>query len=454
MIDLFKENEYALLFNIIDYFNIFNDNGKLKTYLPSTFTLFSEKEAFNYLANDYKYGMEYERKAKAFAYIKYLSINPNPNPNHLQSWMRFVCNVCSNSYNLANYTDTFCTSIAGLNYLYEEDIVATASTKDLTILATLDLSQIEEEMLKMSLSSDADWNDALISAENELAYFEGHLRYPLVECCDVKASDFSNTAKRVAFEKYVSKIAAIFPDANGCCCENELIRAMLSKGNYLMFFSSNNTLLKNADRDNSWRRFLKERPDGNNAYHPFGAVSCDKRDYFKAVIDDPAFNNSNVPDSLIFIANSRAEDVPMWRKLIIDCPYILKNTDVIALGKDRFIRWNNDTTEYSHKKDSEDNYEIDLIPGSAITGYHAELFSLVKYYELKEKPLSALGIANYHKAKTNIEQPYLFFGSGENPIVKVFYQDNNCFRIILADGTEKCDIAYADVETELLKIMP
>ena len=65
--------------------------------------------------------MEYEKKAKAFAYIDYLSNNPSPNPDHLEAWMHFVCNVCSNSYNLANYTDTFCTSIAGLHYLCCED---------------------------------------------------------------------------------------------------------------------------------------------------------------------------------------------------------------------------------------------------------------------------------------------------------------------------------------------
>lgn len=454
LIELLKENNYAFLFKIIDYFNIFNDDGKLKTYLPASFTLFSEKETFYSITNDYKFGMEYEKKAKAFAYIDYLSNNPSPNPDHLEAWMHFVCNVCSNSYNLANYTDTFCTSIAGLHYLCCEDIVSEIAQKDLSVLATLDIPQIEEEILKMKLSSNPSWGNAIDNAEKDLSYFEGRLRYPLIECCGVDENDIADIQKIALFIDYVEKIASIFINASGCPFESELIRAMLSKGDYLMYFNSNNTLLKNADRDNSWRRFLKEKASDNNAYHPYGMVSCDLRDYFRSVIDDPLFDKSNAKSSLLAIAQARDSSIPMWRKLIIDCADILNNTEVNALGKDRFLRWNNETTQYPHKKDSEDNYEIDLIPGSAITGYHAELFSLCKYYELKGKTFGALGSVIYQRAKTNIEQPYFYLGNEDEPIVKVMYQDDCCFRFLMADGTEECNIAFDDVEARLLAINP
>ena len=336
LIELLKENNYTFLFKIIDYFNIFNDDGKLKTYLPASFTLFSEKETFYSITNDYKFGMEYEKKAKAFAYIDYLSNNPAPNPEHLEAWMHFVCNVCSNSYNLANYTDTFCTSIAGLHYLCCEDIVSEIGQKDLSVLATLDIPQIEEEILKMKLSSNPSWKNAIDDAEKDLSYFEGRLRYPLIECCGVDENDITDLQKIACFIDYVEKIASIFKNASGCPFESELIRAMLSKGDYLMYFNSNNTLLKNADRDNSWRRFLKEKASDNNAYHPYGMVSCDLRDYFRAVIDDPLFDKSNAKSSLLAIAQARDSSIPMWRKLIIDCADILNNTEVNALGKDRF----------------------------------------------------------------------------------------------------------------------
>ncbi len=454
LVELFKENNYAFLFKIIDYFNIFNDEGKLKTYLSTTFTLFSEKESFYAITNDYKFGMEYEKKAKAFAYVDYLVNNPSPNSEHLEAWMHFVCNVCSNSYNLANYTDTFCTSVAGLHYLCCEDIVSEISQKDLSALSTLDIPQIEEEILKMKLSANSLWKNAIVNAEEELSYFEGRLRYPLIECCSVDESCVANLQKVNDFIEYSRKIASIFTDSSGCPFENDLIRAMLSKGDYLMYFNSNNTLLKNVDRDNSWRRFLKEKANDNNAYHPYGMVSCDLRDYFRAVIDDPKFDKSNAKSSLISIAQARDNSIPMWRKLLIDCADILNNTEVIAFGKDRFLRWNNETTQYPHKKDNEDNYEIDLIPGSAITGYHAELFSLSKYYELKGKSFGSLGSVCYQRAKTNIEQPYFYLGNEEKPTVKVMYQDNCCFRFLMADGTEKCDITFDDVESRLLAINP
>lgn len=451
LIEMFSENDYAFLFNIIDYFNIFNDNGKLKIYLPASFKLFDEREAFLYLTNDYKYGMEYERKAKLFAYVKYLSLNPQPDQELLSNWMRFVCHICSNSYNLANYTDTFCTSLAGLNYLYDQDIAKAITSKDISVIVTLDIPQIEEEILKIKLSANADWKTAIDNAEYKLSYFEGCLRYPLIECCQVDESHVSDTAKRALFEKYIEKIAAVFPNESGCDCENELIKALLAKGNYMMYFSSNNTLLKNADRDNSWRRYLKEKPD---AYHPFGQIGCDERDFFKAILDDSTFDPVNVKGSLNSIAKARDNSIPMWRKLIIDCGDILENTDVVAWGKDRFVRWNNDVTEYPHKKDSEDNYEIDLIPGSAITGYHAELFSLAKYYELKGKSFNTWGMPKYARAKTNVEQPYFYLGEAEQPFVKVMYQDDNCFRFVFDNGTEKMAVAYTDVEKELLTVAP
>jgi hypothetical protein len=220
-----------------------------------------------------------------------------------------------------------------------------------------------------------------------------------------------------------------------------------------MYFNSSNTFLKNADRDNSWRRYLKAAPDSEtNAWHPHTTVTGDTRDYFKEVIDDPLFDANDVENSLHAIAQNHSKDIPMWRKLIIACPDVLCNTSVTALGSNRFIRWNTERTQYGHKKDCADNYEIDLLPGTAITGYHAELFSLCKYYELKDKTFGNRGNVKYQRTKTNINQPYLYLGSEEAPDVMVFYQDDGCFRFVFKDGTELLDIAYADVESKLASL--
>lgn len=444
-IGIFRENDYSFLFNLIDYFNMFNDDGKLKKYLPESFEQYNENEAFRYLINDYKYGMEYERKVKLFAYIKYLFLNPNPNQSKFLSWMRFVYNVCSNSYTIKNASYTFCSAIAALNYLYDADIVSSLPQKDLTGITVLETDQINEEILKMLLSSNMEWKSAIDDAEKKLSYFEGRLRYPLIECSGTTNIDVENLQKLYTFNDYVDKMAAIFSSPSGCEFENELIRALISKGNYLMYFKSNNTFLKNDDRDNSWRNYLKAK---HNPYHPFDKVDCDERDFFKAILDDALFDAKNAKESLKNIADSRSESIPMWRKLIIKHFDKISSEEYKSQGNDRNIRWN--TEALSHKKDSEDNYEIDLIPGSAITGYHTELFSRCKYFEIINSPSTLATAIHYKWEKTSVAQPYFYLGENEeNQLVKVFYQDNSCFRFIYNDGHEECNIPYDGVENKL-----
>lgn len=450
LVALFQESNYDFLFKLIDYFNIFNHNGKLNSYYCAAF----EKELFSHIANDYATDkMEYEWKARVFAYTRYLAQNPTPDKHKLEAWMRFVCNVCANSYTLPNGTDTFCTALAGINYLYCEDVKSEMPAKDLSkITAVLDISQIEEEILKIKLHNNENWRKAIDEAEERLEYFEGRLRYPLVDCCGVNEADNCNTAAVSRFNEYVTKIAAIFPDKAGCRCETSLIRALLAKGDYLMYFNSSNTFLKNAERDNSWRRYLKEQPSGSNAYRPYAEVTEDIRNYFREVIEDPLFDAKNVAASLETIAKARREDIPMWRKLVIDYPQVLDGTGVMSLGTDRFIRWNTDKTEHDRK--SQDNYEIDLLQSKKIFGYHAELFSLCKYYDLQGKTFGGLGEAKYKTTKTSRDTPCFYFGPEEAPIVSVLYQDNGCFKFVFSDETVPAisNVHYADVETTLSAI--
>lgn len=60
----------------------------------------------------------------------------------------------------------------------------------------------------------------------------------------------------------------------------------------------------------------------------------------------------------------------------------------------------------------------------------------------------------YTRAKTNVEQPYFYLGEAEQPFAKVMYQDDNSFRFVFDNGTEKKDVAYTEVENELLEVAP
>jgi hypothetical protein len=272
----------------------------------------------------------------------------------------------------------------------------------------------------------------------------------------VDASAVNDVHARATFQEYVNKMVAIFPTQNGCdrSWEISLIRALLSKGDYLMYFKSSNTFLQNNGRDNSWRRYLKEAPAQSfgdayrtNAWHPYSTPVCDIRCYFKEVIDDPQFDLTEPEKSLKQIAESRSDDLPMWRKLIIDQPKVLESIPTESFGTDRFIRWNEEKTE--HSMTDQNNYEIDLLHGKNIISRHAELFSLCKYFELQGKTFGAHGAVKYQTATSNQTTPHFYLGNEDAPVVKVFYQDDLCFRFVLADGNEITDIAYADVESRL-----
>lgn len=102
---------------------------------------------------------------------------------------------------------------------------------------------------------------------------------------------------------------------------------------------------------------------------------------------DPLFDKSNAKSSLLAIAQARDSSIPMWRKLIIDCADILNNTEVNALGKDRFLRWNNETTQYPHKKDSKITTKLILFQVLQSLAITQNYFRFVSIMNLKERLL-------------------------------------------------------------------
>lgn len=455
-IKLFKENDYSFLFNLIDYFNIFYETKGIKKYLPESFSLYNESEMFKIITDDHKNDLKYEDKAKLFAYIKYLFENPTPNTEHFVAWMKFICNVCNNSYTLHNYTDTFCNALAGIKYLYCENISQEIFSKNCQKVKTLDSWQIEEEILKIKLSENPKWKFAIDDAEKKLQYLEGDIGYVLYECVGLSnSSQVDNIQQLNSFNDYVNKMAAIFTSKNGCHkeIENDLIRALLSKGNYLRYFKGNHSLLRNAGRDNSWRRLLKKDDK-----------KCFSYKFFKNLLDDVNFNLNHIKESLIKIASKRDNSIESWQKAIIDHPQILENIDnIFTLGSNRCLRWNDSPFSELYKlrktlaKDKNE-CEIDLLKGERISGYHAEMFSMCKYIDIINAmpEWSSEYKITYCLTNTETQQPYFAIKECDKFILGVMYQCDNLFLFfsndkdyIDLDNILKRDIPYDNVESEI-----
>lgn len=86
--------------------------------------------------------------------------------------------------------------------------------------------------------------------------------------------------------------------------------------------------------------------------------------------------------------------------------------------------------------------EIDLLPGTAITGYHSELYTLYYYCQLKNKGFEV----KYRLKKTEGEKPYIEFKDS----YKITCEDRNYFKISDNNGNEKeSKVNFDNLESEL-----
>lgn len=416
LLDILNDDDGEFTFELIKCFDAFCENGKWN-YFTEDIPTFNEKDIIDTILDDHNKDMEYEKKVKFFALTKYLISDKKDNVD-VNQWMRFACNVISNSYFIANSVNTYINGIAAINHILP-NYLNKEFDKFKKNYPSIDNLQIQEEVLKIELSKDEEWADLLIEAEEKLQYFEGRLRYPLIDCANEKIDNFKT---------YLEKLRLIF-GKKGCTCEKELIMAVLSKGDYTLGYKSNQSLLKNDARDNSWRRFLKEKQETEVP------DTDDKRDYFKQVIDDlikdPNFDSSNVKESLKQIASAYIPEEKDWRWYLIQL--LAKSNDfkfgeAFSFGNDRCIRFRDD--------------EIDLLPGTAITGFHSELYTLYYYCQLKNKGFEV----EYRLKKTEGEKPYIEFKDS----YKITCEDRNYFKISDKNGNEKeSKVNFDNLESEL-----
>lgn len=441
-------------FNLIRLLDLLSEkksdgNYYLKKYFATSLWFFNEEAFFQKMADDYKNekNMDYENKAIFFGYLNYLIESKGSiNQNLFEDWMRFVFAVVKNSTNLANTTDTYCNSLMGLKYLYDNNIQAALMQKDINQVVTLDCYQLQEEKLKATLSQNLTWKQSFNNAFDKLKYFNGQFHFEIYDCCNLSPNDVQSPSKITDFNNYISNIHSIFTDENGCSFDTFLVRAMLSKGDYRVPSNSNYSLLQNKGRDLSWRRLLKKEDKDYS-----------QKKYFKAILDDPLFNNQNAQASLDLIAKNRNPNIEKWRLAFIDHPEIFD-----GLGTDRFLRWN-DNSGIIHLCNNDDNHEIDLITKKYITSDHEELFTYVAYKRLQQGHLNV----SYKETCRENEPPHLIctFRDGTKAIpCSIFYDNDSKFwlkisvlppatlqndeKVLLQNGFTKSGNIYEKQETD------
>lgn len=434
IIQILKGNDNYLLFKIIDILNLLsekNEDGEwtLNTYFDDTVYFFNEKDAFktivyNYDAND----RNYEDKVIYFGYIDYL-VNYKPQKDNkddiekFSNWMRFVYDMCKNSYNLSNAVNTFSNCLAGIKYLMDKDIYAVLPTKQLDDVVTLDKFQLEEEVLKSQLFNNEKWKTAINEALSKLRYFEGQLHYELIDTTNVQSTDKNDESKIDGFTLTVNKVSSIFNKNDGSTFDSELVRALLSKGDYTAEFKSSYSLLRNGiGRDISWLRYHKAENLTDGA--------IDKRIYLTQVINDANFDYKNPKQSLEKIASKRADTLSEWQKTLIDNLHIFETKETslydYCLGDNRLLRWNK--ANKKHSGNNPDNYEIDLISKQQITSRHAELFTYAIYQENKNKEVLPFSKPGYCLMDSDDTQPFMVYGpcnyNNGHYYLQLHYADN------------------------------
>ena len=240
------------------------------------------------------------------------------------------------------------------------------------------ISQWEEEKVKAELRKDSSWNVEITNAERH-PYLNGKIS--LILWCSGEIAEhtpFNNAVLKKNLDKfklYKEKCLKLFDEAGQKDSEVTskflLVRAMLSKGDYMPTLSADRRNIYNdpGHRDYSWKALFRI----NDSTH-INALNI-----LKQLLDDDNFNTTNVSESLKVIINKRKrKEMPLWRRLLTS-DY---GVQILSHSRQGFIAFGNGKIQNT------------LIYGSSKrSGYHSELNILYIEYLLKKfKPEASVSV--------------------------------------------------------------
>lgn len=316
----------------------------------------------------------YKGRVFLYALSRFSSLITSTNDSEVNQWARLIRNLVENNrFDSSNDVVkviqdidvilvelvAYCKVNQGLSRVNDWVAQNTFTPKGFTN------SQWEEERIKAELRRDSAWNIEITEAERH-PYFDGKISFILWCSGEIAIrTPFDNTALRKNIDKfklYKEKCIKLFDKAgqkdSEITSEFLLVRAMLSKGDYMPRLSSNRINVYNnpLHRDYSWKALF-----GINDNTHEKALKI-----LQQVLDDDNFNIVNVSESLKTIVNKRKrQNMPLWRRLLTS-DY---GGQILSYSRQGFIAFD------------DGNANNTLIYGSSKrSGYHSELNIL--YLEL------------------------------------------------------------------------
>jgi len=364
-----------------------------------------DNQIHSYLENDYHYSeyktfksvlkndASYDDKLRFYAFYNYVS--KSPSDTELNEWLRVVFNLTENT--IINTADEFYKAFFAIENLCQSDKpILESLAADIQISGFAGAQIVEEKIKAHLLLRSQEWRDLIINAEQHsflkgqigctlnfseiLSYYREH------EHCNWSVE--GDNKYLASFKRYSSAIQSVFDQIYNSSSSIDYLweRAVLAKGDYFTEKSGNRYNLlttrltkNNIDRDHSWKRLLR-----------FGTTSIEhKQSYVKAVIDDPAFDASELESSLTAICSDALEssDIEPWRKAFIQHKELMAycNQGFIEKSLYEFILLNESQRNHYHCEFYTKALELELCEDKSLL----EPFSRLRYESVKSREDSA-----------------------------------------------------------------
>lgn len=362
----------------------------------------------------------YWQRAQFYAVCQFIVYNQAPLQEeeiNFKRWLRVCCNLINNTR--INNSYDFTRVINGIKKLAKKVFTSNDSTifAYLQQIEKLELdflsgTQQKEEVLKAKLiKANLDWEDAIVNIENH-DYFYGQIGFILKFSCINDTHDLSR------FIQYADKLALLFTEHYlGGKSQFVFQRALLCKGNYLIYSSSNRDFCSPnhnslGDREVNWRKVFSDEG---------------RQSILKLLLDEVSINDMKNSLEAIIKTSPTKND---WTDYFIQCP------QAIARCTDHQIRVNDD---------SEGNVKmVYLLTGERMSSNHCELRSV--YFH--EKHLKIIGdiapftTLDYKIASRSNKDHYAYLDGWQYHDAKLYlsvtcrHHDKNQFTLCLTDENE------------------